>query len=80
MMTAKWMEKIEREILILIEMGLRAGPWEFKAILFIGLMLTSDGSKALEVNVRMGDPETQSVLPRLRSDLVDLIEETLKGS
>lgn len=75
----EWMEKIEREILIPIELGFAAEPWEFKGILFIGLMLTSDGPKVLEFNVRMGDPETQSVLPRLKSDLVELIEKTIDG-
>ncbi len=77
--TPAWMEQIEREILIPIELGFAAEPWEFKGILFIGLMLTSDGPKVLEFNVRMGDPETQSVLPRLKSDLVELIEKTIDG-
>lgn len=76
----EWMEKIEREILVPIELGFAAEEWEFKGILFIGLMLTSDGPKVLEFNVRMGDPETQSVLPRLKSDLVELIEKTIDGS
>jgi len=42
-------------------------------ILYVGLMLTADGPKVLEYNVRFGDPETQAVLPRLRSDLLDLL-------
>jgi phosphoribosylamine--glycine ligase len=77
--TDQWMKMIEREILFPIELGFAAEPWEFKGILFIGLMLTSDGPKVLEFNVRMGDPETQSVLPRLKSDLVELIEKTIDG-
>ncbi|BES64683.1 phosphoribosylamine--glycine ligase [Gottschalkiaceae bacterium SANA] len=78
--TPAWMEQIEREILVPIELGFAAEPWDFKGILFIGLMLTSDGPKVLEFNVRLGDPETQSVLPRLKSDLLDLIVKTLDGN
>jgi phosphoribosylamine---glycine ligase len=47
----------------------------FHGVLYAGLMLTADGTKALEFNVRFGDPETQAVLPRLRSDLVELLLE-----
>ena len=44
----------------------------FRGILFIGLMLTSDGPKVLEYNVRFGDPETQAILVRLESNLIDV--------
>jgi phosphoribosylamine--glycine ligase len=49
-------------------------------VLFVGVMLTEDGPKVLEYNVRFGDPETQSVLKRLDSDLADLFEAVANGS
>ena len=54
------------------ELARRGTP--FHGVLYAGLMLTADGAKVLEFNVRFGDPETQAVLPRLRSDLLDLLE------
>jgi len=52
---------------------LRARGTPFHGVLYAGLMLTADGPKVIEFNVRFGDPETQAVLPRLRSDLLDLL-------
>lgn len=52
----------------------------FKGILFIGLMLTENGAKVLEYNVRFGDPETQVILPRLKTPLVDVFEAIADGN
>ena len=52
----------------------------FRGILFVGLMMTTTGPKVLEYNVRFGDPETQSILVRLETELVDICEAMLSGS
>jgi phosphoribosylamine--glycine ligase len=57
------------------ELARRGTP--FHGVLYAGLMLTADGPKVIEFNVRFGDPETQAVLPRLRSDLLDLLERSV---
>ncbi|MGA9857046.1 MAG: phosphoribosylamine--glycine ligase [Solirubrobacteraceae bacterium] len=51
----------------------RAGA-PFRGVLYAGLMMTADGPKVLEFNVRFGDPETQAILPRLASDLLELLD------
>jgi phosphoribosylamine--glycine ligase len=52
---------------------LRERGTPFHGVLYAGIMLTADGPKVLEYNVRFGDPETQAVLPRLRSDLLEAL-------
>jgi len=51
----------------------------FSGVLYAGLIVTEDGPKVIEFNARLGDPETQVVLPRMTSDLVDVIEQVLEG-
>ena len=53
---------------------------EFKGIIFFGLMLTEEGPKVLEYNARFGDPETQVVLPRMKTDLVEAFEACIDGT
>ena len=53
---------------------------EFKGIIFFGLTLTEDGPKVLEYNARFGDPEAQVVLPRMKNDLIDVIEACIDGT
>jgi phosphoribosylamine---glycine ligase len=75
--------KILKEIIEPTVRGLAKRGIEFRGVLFCGIMLTDQGPKVLEYNVRFGDPETQSILMRLNSDLFDLLEScatgTLKG-
>ena len=54
--------------------GARLEGFSFKGVLFLGLMLTNDGPKLLEYNVRFGDPETQAILVRLKTDLLSVFE------
>ncbi len=60
--------------------AMRAEGREFKGIIFFGLMLTADGPKVLEYNARFGDPETQVVLPRMKTDIVDVFNACVDGT
>jgi phosphoribosylamine---glycine ligase len=57
--------------------GIQQDQLHFRGLLFPGLMLEKDGPRVLEFNCRFGDPETQVLLPRLKTDLVDLLEATI---
>jgi phosphoribosylamine--glycine ligase len=72
------MDRIRAEVHqpVVDELARRGTP--FHGVLYAGIMLTDDGPKVLEFNVRFGDPETQAVLPRLRSDLLDLLDRTTR--
>jgi len=59
--------------------GLAAEGRKYQGFLYCGLMLTADGPKVLEFNVRLGDPEAQAILPRLKSDLFPLLMEVSQG-
>ena len=57
---------------VLRELARRGAP--FRGVLYAGLMMTADGFRVLEFNVRFGDPETQAIVPRLRTDLLELLQ------
>jgi phosphoribosylamine--glycine ligase len=72
-------EQFEREVMRPLLKGLREDGVTFRGLLFPGLMMTADGPRVLEFNCRFGDPETQVILPRLKSDLLSLLEATVDG-
>ena len=73
-------ERVLREIVEPTLAGARAEGFPFKGVLFLGLMLTADGPKLLEYNVRFGDPETQAILVRLQTDLFAVFEAIQNGT
>ncbi len=72
--TPALMEQVEREILVPVVHALKRARKSFRGVLYAGLMLTNQGPKVLEFNVRFGDPECQAVLMRLKSDLLDALD------
>jgi phosphoribosylamine--glycine ligase len=71
--------RITREIVEPTLRGMAAEDNSFAGVLYTGLMLTENGPKVIEYNARMGDPETQAVLVRLESDLVEIFEAIVDG-
>jgi len=67
-------QRIVREVVEPTLAGCRAEDFAFQGILFIGMMLTADGPRVLEYNVRFGDPETQAILVRLKTDLSEIFQ------
>ena len=79
LVTPEMLSVFEAEIVQPTLAGLRKDGIEFRGTLYVGLMLTPDGPKGLEFNVRFGDPETQVELPRLTSDLGTLLAAAAGG-
>jgi phosphoribosylamine--glycine ligase len=73
------MSKIQREVIEPTLRGLKADGIDFRGTLYAGIMLTADGPKMLEYNVRFGDPETQVLLPLIESDLVPVLYAAARG-
>lgn len=73
------MEQIIREILVPTVDGMNRNDTPYRGILYAGIMLTQGGPRVLEYNVRFGDPETQPILMRMKSDLLDVMLAVAEG-
>jgi len=73
-------KKIIKEIIDPTIKGIKEENFNYKGVIYFGLMVTENGPKVLEYNVRLGDPETEVILPALRSDLLELIFSCFNGS
>jgi phosphoribosylamine---glycine ligase len=71
--------RVMDEVVTPLMRGMRAEGHDYHGFLYVGLMLTCDGPKVIEFNVRFGDPEAQVVLPRLESDLLPLLVAAAEG-
>jgi len=74
------MNQITREILVPVVDGMNRNGTPYKGVLYAGLMITSGGPRVLEFNVRFGDPETQPILARLKSDLLQVLLAVCNGT
>ena len=76
---AETLKSIVKDVVNPTISGLAAEGRKYQGLLYCGLMLTSEGPKVLEFNVRFGDPEAQAILPRLKGDILPLLLEVAEG-
>ena len=79
MLDSQGIEQVRARIFEPVLKGMAEEGTPFTGILYAGLMLTAEGPKVLEFNVRFGDPEAQAILPRLKTDLLELFLAAVKG-
>ena len=77
--TDSLMKEVMEQVLNRFLAGIQAEKLEYRGIIYAGIMVTKSGPKVLEFNVRFGDPETEAVLPRLKSSLFDVLYKTANG-
>jgi phosphoribosylamine--glycine ligase len=77
--TPRVMEQVERDVLVPMIHALARERIPYRGVLYAGLMITKGGPRVLEFNCRFGDPETQAVIPRLKTDLLELMLATVDG-
>ena len=76
-----WLQsQFEEEVMGPLLRGLAKEEIIYRGLLYPGLMITAEGARVLEFNCRFGDPETQALLPRMKSDLLPLLEATIDGN
>ena len=76
----EFLKKVEKRIIVPTINGLKSDNLPYKGFVFIGLIMVDNEPYVIEYNVRMGDPETQVVLPRIKTDFLDLMISTAQGS